>query len=56
MICVLGVFVFKLLKFNEIFTVQGQRDREHLTESVEGIWLAGLAGGWAELAHKEGFG
>lgn len=39
-ICALGVFVFKLLDFNEIFAGQGQKDREHLTEGFGGpVWL-----------------
>lgn len=38
-----GHYIFQLLYFNEIFMVQGQKDREHLTVCTEGfgqlLWL-----------------
>lgn len=38
-----GCFVFKLLHFNEIFTVQGQKDREYSAVTTEQfdqlVWL-----------------
>lgn len=55
-ICALGV-----LSLNFSTLMKSSQDKDKRTENIwqslhRGIWLAGLVGGWAVLAHTGGFG